>query len=145
MANEKKVEVQESVVQESTEISVEAKKEKLVEVKREQFGVGEDGSPRYSYYMDIVLLGGPLRISLAGKDDGNYRLLNLIYQDKNAAKGRIKVSSFLPEKSKTPIETIEVEVFAVDEDGDEICASLFGQRSSDKTCLSNYLKKLKRI
>lgn len=140
MSNEKKV--QESA---TTESNVEAKKEKLIEVKREMFGTSEkDGKPLYSYYLDITLLGGPLRVSLLGKDDGNFRLLDLIYQSKDVANGRIKVSSFMPEKSKTPIETVEVEVFVLDEDGDEICASLFPQRNSDKKCLENYLKKLKR-
>lgn len=131
-------------VSELEQANVEAKKEKLIEVKREKFGTSEDGLPLYSYYTDVSLLGGQIRASLVGKDNGNFALLNLIYAGKDTAQGRIKVSSFMPEKSKTPIETIEVEVFAVDEDGDEICASLFGQRSSDKSCLSNYLKKLKR-
>ena len=121
------------------------KKERLAEVKREKFGTAEDGvTPLYSYYLDVALLGGKLRVSLAAKDNGNFQFLNLIYGDKNSCNGRIKVSSFLPEKSKVAIETIEVEVFIVDEDGDEITSTLFPQRKSDKDILANHLKKLKR-
>lgn len=151
MANEKKVEssvVEASVAEEmNAEASVEQKKEKefIVEVKRERFGTSEDGvTPLYSYFIDISLLGGALKVSLAAKDTGNFALLNLIYGDKKSCNGRIKVSSFLPEKSKTPIETIEVEVYVLDDDGDEISTSLFPQRNSDKKCLENHLKKLKK-
>ena len=141
MASQEKVKTSE--VEQETEKSV--KQERLIEVKREKFGTSEDGvTPLYSYYIDVVLLGGKLRVSLAAKGNGNFQFLNLIYGDKNVCNGRIKVSSFLPEKSKVAIETIEVEVFVADEDGDEICSTLYPQRKSDKDILSNYLKKLKR-
>ena len=144
MASQEKVKASE-VEQEVVKNEKVAKKENLVEVKRERFGTAEDGvTPLYSYYLDVSLLGGELRVSLAAKDNGNFQFLNLIYGDKNSCNGRIKVSSFLPEKSKVAIETIEVEVFIVDEDGDEITSTLFPQRKSDKDILANHLKKLKR-
>ena len=148
MASQEKVktsEVEQETVTVEQETEKSVKQERLIEVKREKFGTAEDGvTPLYSYYIDVVLLGGKLRVSLAAKDNGNFQFLNLIYGDKNVCNGRIKVSSFLPEKSKVAIETIEVEVFVADEDGDEICSTLYPQRKSDKDILSNYLKKLKR-
>ena len=148
MASQEKVktsEVEQETVTLEQETEKSVKQERLIEVKREKFGTAEDGvTPLYSYYIDVVLLGGKLRVSLAAKDNGNFQFLNLIYGDKNVCNGRIKVSSFLPEKSKVAIETIEVEVFVEDSDGDEICSTLYPQRKSDKDILSNYLKKLKR-
>lgn len=144
MASQEKVKTSE-VEQENGMNEKSSKKEHLIDVKRERFGTAEDGvTPLYSYYVDVNLLGGSLRVSLAAKDNGNFQFLNLIYGDKSSCNGRIKVSSFLPDKSKVAIETIEVEVFIVDADGDEITSTLFPQRKSDKDILTNYLKKLKR-
>ena len=148
MASQEKVktsDVEQETVTVEQEVEKVAKKEYIVEVKREKFGTAEDGvTPLYSYYLDIVLLGGKLRVSLAAKDNGNFQFLNLIYGDKNVCNGRIKVSSYLPDNAKVAIETIDIEVFVTDEDGDEITSTLFPQRRSDKDILKNFLKKKKR-
>ena len=148
MASQEKVktsDVEQETVTVEQEVAKVVKKECIIEVKRKTFGKSEEGGkPLYGYSADISLLKGMLNVSLVPKDSGAFQFLDLIYSEMDECSARVKVSSFTPENSKEPIETIEVEVFVQDSDGDEITSTLYPQRKSDKEILVNFLKKQKR-
>ncbi len=118
-----------------------AKKFEELLVKRESFGMSEEGNNLYSYFIEAEFRGQKQRISLAPQDNGAYSLLNIIYLGTDVAKARIVEGTYKPDDNSDPVVTLSVEVYVVD--GIEYTCPLKTQRPSDKACLGNLFKLLK--